>query len=77
MCSAAPSVVNSMSRYARRFSSVDSTSIEAKRFVIVPVLSSAARMPFPGATSAHAVACRSEAMRYSHSIVPGGFDVMS
>ncbi len=40
-----PGVVNSSSRYARRLSSVDSTPIESKRFLIVPELSSAARMP--------------------------------
>src|SRR6266496_863451 len=49
------SVVNSSSRYARRFSSVEATSMDASRLVIVPVLSSAARMPFPGATSAWAM----------------------
>jgi hypothetical protein len=54
--SSTPSVVKSRSRYARRFSSVDSTPIESKRFLIVPVLSSAARIPLPGATSASAVA---------------------
>ena len=31
-------------------SSVDSSAIESKRFLIVPVLSSAARMPLPSAT---------------------------
>ena len=35
---------------------MDSTAIESKRFLIVPLLSSAARMPLPGATSALAVA---------------------
>ena len=35
-----------------RFSSVFSTLMPAKRFPMVPVLSSAARMPFPGAESA-------------------------
>src|SRR5579859_551783 len=57
--SSAPGVVKSSSRYARRFSSVDSTPIESKRFLIVPVLSSAARIPFPSATSAAAVSCSS------------------
>ena len=52
MESPAPAVVNSISRYARRRSSVDSHPIESKRFLIVPLLSSAARMPLPGATSA-------------------------
>ena len=55
MWSSAPGVVKSMSRYARRLSSVDSTSIESKRFLIVPSLSSAARIPLPGATSARAI----------------------
>ena len=55
MNSSTPSVVNSSSRYARRVSSVDSTPIESKRFLIVPSLSSAARMPLPSATSARAV----------------------
>ena len=36
-------------------SSVDSTPIESKRFLIVPSLSSAARMPLPSATSARAI----------------------
>src|SRR5438067_13641751 len=56
MWSSTPFVVNSISRYARRRSSVDSTPMESKRFLIVPLLSSAARMPLPGATSARAVA---------------------
>src|SRR6186997_1573814 len=55
MWSSAPLVVKSRSRYARRVSSVDSTPIESKRFLIVPSLSSAARMPLPGATSARAI----------------------
>ena len=58
MNSSAPSVVKSSSRYPRRFSSVDSTPIESKRFLIVPSLSSAARIPFPGATSAFAISSR-------------------
>src|SRR4029079_8196607 len=53
------SVVNSCSRYARRVSSVDSMPIESNRFLIVPSLSSAARIPLPGATSARAVDARS------------------
>src|SRR5688572_18201223 len=52
-------VVKSMSRYARRFSSVDSSPIESKRFAIVPELSSAARIPLSSATSALAVSCSS------------------
>jgi hypothetical protein len=59
MYSSTPSVVNSRSRYARRFSSVDSTSIESNRFLIVPSLSSAARIPLPSATTARAVSCSS------------------
>src|SRR5438034_10456820 len=55
MCSSAPSVVKRRSRYARRFSSVDSAPIESKRFLIVRSLSSAARIPLPSATSAFAV----------------------
>jgi len=54
MNSSAPSVVKRSSRYARRVSSVDSTPIESNRFLIVPLLSSAARMPFPSATIAPA-----------------------
>src|SRR5215207_8833682 len=53
--SSSPGVVNSMSRYARRFSSVDSSPIESKRFSIVPELSSAARIPLLPATRAFAV----------------------
>ena len=34
---------------------MDSTPTDARRFAIVGVLSSAARMPLPGATSARAV----------------------
>src|SRR6266446_7835785 len=55
MNSSTPGVVKSMSRYALRVSSVDSTPIESRRFLIVPVLSSAARIPLPSATSARAV----------------------
>src|SRR6478672_11221657 len=58
MNSSAPSVVKSRSRYARRFSSDDSTPIESKRFLIVPSLSSAARIPLPGATRARAISSR-------------------
>src|SRR5919106_1479388 len=60
MNSSTPSVVKRRSRYARRFSSVDSTPILSKRFLIVPVLSSAARMPLPGATIARAVLLSSD-----------------
>src|SRR5690348_9101530 len=69
MYSSTPGVVKSMSRYARRFSSVDSMPIESKRFLIVPVLSSAARMPLPSATSALAVSCSSVAMSQSPVVV--------
>src|SRR3954452_12652852 len=55
MCRAAPSVVNNISRYARRRSSFDSQPIASNRFLIVPLLSSAARMPLPGATNARAI----------------------
>src|SRR5437868_6511776 len=59
MYSSAPGVVKRRSRYARRFSSIDSTPIVSKRFLIVPLDSSAARIPFPSATSARAVSCSS------------------
>src|SRR3954454_24297495 len=59
MYSSTPSLPNSRSRGARRVSSVDSTPIESRRFLIVSVLSSAARMPFPSATSARAVFSKS------------------
>ena len=45
MYSLTPGVVNSISRYVRRFSSVDSSLMLAKRLAMVPVLSSAAKMP--------------------------------
>src|SRR5215217_7959721 len=54
-----PSVVKSISLYCRRLSSVDSIPTALNRFPIVPKLSSAARMPFPGATSSRAVFCNS------------------
>ena len=47
--------MSSRLRYDRLFSSVDSTPIVSKRFVIVPVLSSAARIPLSSATMAAAV----------------------
>src|SRR5918995_5822471 len=56
--SSSPGVVKSMSRYARRFSSVDSSLIVSNRFSIVPELSSAARIPLSSATSAFAISCR-------------------
>src|ERR671937_405986 len=72
MNSSAPSVVKSMSRYARRFSSVDSTPIESNRFLIVPADSSAARIPFPKATSALAVSFRSFPAMASSVVLTGG-----
>src|SRR6478609_7544048 len=51
MKSPAPLVVNKSSRYARRFSSVEGTLMLFNRFSMVPELSSAARIPLPGATS--------------------------
>src|SRR5688572_993236 len=54
MYSAMRGARNSSSRYARRLSSVLSTPIASKRLLMVLVLSSAARMPLPGATSARA-----------------------
>src|SRR3954471_15221637 len=59
MYSSTPGVVKSMSRYARRLSSVDSRPIESKRFLMVLSLSSAARIPLPSATRAFAVSCSS------------------
>lgn len=41
-------MVNKSSRRARLFDSTFSTLMLAKRFPIVPVDSSAARIPFPG-----------------------------
>src|SRR5262249_47023868 len=58
MWSPAPAVVNSISRYARRRSSVLSQPIVSKRFLMVPLDSSAARIPLPGATIARATSCR-------------------
>src|SRR6188472_4258310 len=54
-----PAVVNSRFLYARRVSSVDSTPIVSNRFAIVPVDSSAARIPLSSATTARAVSYRS------------------
>ena len=53
--SPAPFVVNRTSRYARLFSSVEGTLMLFRRFSIVPELSSAASIPFPGATSFRAI----------------------
>ena len=49
---------HALARYARRLSSVDGVEIDLSRFSIVPELSSAARMPLPGATSARAMSSR-------------------
>src|SRR5918999_2645915 len=54
-----PSVVKSISLYCRRLSSEDSMPTASNLLPIVPKLSSAARMPFPGATSSLAVFCNS------------------
>src|SRR3989442_14181563 len=56
---AIPGVRKRSSRYARRFGSVFHTPIASKRLLMVLVLSSAARMPLPGATRAPAVSARS------------------
>ena len=53
--SPSPGVVKSISRYARRFSSVAGMPVLLNRFSMVGRLSSAARIPLPGATSALAV----------------------
>src|SRR5215831_6278104 len=50
-----PGVVKSISRYVRRISGVESIFAAARRLVTVGTVSSAARMPFPSATSACAV----------------------
>src|SRR5882762_9677405 len=60
--SAAPGAVNSSSRYRRRCSSVDSSLMASKRFLMVPVLSSAARMPLFLATIA--LATRASSLRF-------------
>jgi hypothetical protein len=59
--SSKPGVVKRRFRYARRFSSVDSTPIESKRFLIVPVDSSAASTPLWSATIDCAIAFSSSA----------------
>ena len=48
-------VGNNIWRYALRLFSVDSSEIFSNRFFIVEVLSSAAKMPFPGATNCLAI----------------------
>src|SRR5918998_3377390 len=69
-CSAMPSAVNSSSRNERRASSLGSTPAAWSRLSIVPVLSSAARIPFPGATIAAAIASISLTL-IAHSSRPG------
>src|ERR1700728_2777539 len=59
MNSPAPGAVNSISRYARRVSSVDSSLMLLKRLRMVLVLSSAAKSPRCFATMAFAVAASS------------------
>jgi hypothetical protein len=56
-----PGAVNKSSRSACLLACVFSTPMEPSRLPIVPVLSSAARMPLPGAASARAVATSSAA----------------
>ena len=69
-CFSNPSVVNRSSRYARLFSSMFSTEMPANRLPIVPVDSSAARMPLPGTDMALAVATSSSAYcDLKHAIV--------
>src|SRR5581483_10203376 len=55
MCCSQPAAVNIAPRNPMRFCSVFSTPMLLRRLPIVLVLSSAARMPLPGATSAFAV----------------------
>src|SRR5512145_169746 len=54
-----PGVVKRISRYARRFSSVDGTPTDLNRFSMVDELSSAARIPLPGGTRDRATDSRS------------------
>src|SRR5512132_1319100 len=77
MNSAAPWVVNSSSRQSRRLSAVEGTSMASKRFLMVPLLSSAARMPLPGATNAAAVTASSSTVIVgTSSQVMGGMSVL-
>ena len=62
MHSPSPGVVKSISRYARRFSSVETMFRALNRSSIVGILSSAARMPLPDAMSAATVDCISLVM---------------
>jgi hypothetical protein len=52
---AASGAVKSISRYVRRLCSVERIPSTSNRFVSVPTVSSAARMPLPPSTSARAV----------------------
>ena len=65
-----PGQVNSSSRQSRRVSAVEGTLMLASRFWIVGVLSSAARMPLRGATSARAVAASWSAFMVSSGARP-------
>ena len=65
-----PGQVNSSWRQASRFSGVDGTLMLSSRFWIVGGLSSAARMPLPGATSARAVAASSSVCMLSSEASP-------
>ena len=59
MNSATPGAVKSISRYVRRLCSVDWIPSASNRLVKVGTVSSAARMPFPSATSVAAMLSRS------------------
>src|SRR5439155_14180931 len=65
----ATGVVNSIVRYARRVSSVDSMPTAVKRLVMVGVLSSAATMHLPGAVSLLIVDCSSSCVFIVRSFV--------
>ena len=62
-----PGVASNRLRYARRFSSVDSTPIDLNRLAIVGALSSTARMPLPAWTSESTVACNCSRVLIVHS----------
>src|SRR3972149_4416908 len=71
MNSETPGVVKMRSRYARRVSSVDGISNALNRFSMVGALSSAARIPLPGATRDRAVSASSP--RFIAWRLPVGF----
>src|ERR1700730_5725828 len=73
MYSAAPGAVNSISRYARRFSSVDSSLMVSKRLLMVLVLSSAAKIPLLFATNDRAVALSSAVFMFGLVSLIDGF----